>query len=1502
VAKSIIHVDADAFFASVEQAADPRLRGRPIAVGGEKRGVIASASYEAREFGITAAMPSAQAKKLCPRLVLLPGDFEKYEQFSRWMFSYAYDFTPDVEISSIDAGYLDLSGCRHAPRRVADTVRKAIYQALKISVSEGIGSSKLVSQIASKLRKPRALVQVEPGEEKQFLHPLPNRWLPGIGHHTAVRMNAAGLTHIGQIAATPVDCLALLVGSRAPLLHEFANGVDERPVTPATAAAKSYGSQHTFDEDVIDEALVDATLRRMADRLTAAARGDGRMIRTVTVKVRYNDMSEQQRSESLAEPTDLETDLYGRLRALLRRAWERRISLRMVSLKLSNLYAAYPRAELALEGPTRTYDARHRLANVVQELRHSYGNKAVMRGHDMLLTPTAKPCKNPEGSRPKSKIKNQKSKISSPFVPLRVHSYYSFLDSLLSPEDIVALAVKYECPAVAMTDAGNLHGAVRFAQAAQAAGIRPVIGAEIEVDRTTVLLYARDHKGYTNLCRILSGQGPGKPVRLTLRDFRFDTEGLIAVTAHATLAPHFPDAFYPAVALPPRATTVPPSNTVATPAIRYAAAGDHKDFEIIQSIRTLTLLNQSHPEKRRGAYGFPDPQSLRERFKDHPEMINLTQEIAGRCDFSFEFGKMQIPPFRAPRGMTAHGFLRELVLRGVRDRYGAGHARLLPQIEEELGMIEEVGYEEYFLVVWELLQACRGRGIEWITRGSAADSLVCYCLGISDVCPIRFELDFRRFLNRERMQLNKLPDIDIDFAHDRKDDVVDLMFKKYGSEHTATVGGFSTYQSRSALGDVAKVLGVSEYQVRRVTTMIPHLRARDLEDARNHVQCGDVPFDEEPFATAFRLARKLDGVPRNPKMHPCGVVLSRDPMAHLTPTFISAKQYPTTHLDMGAAEDIGLVKIDILAQGGLAVLRDARAMLRERGIKIDLKTCAVRDAEDGERGTDFEPRRARSFREQRDVWMQEHWTLKANPATPRTSQKLRALRELRGSESPAPRTQFSDPLIWDLICSGQARAVHHIESPAMISLCRMCNVRDIDTLIAIVSVIRPGAANEKKKQRFTRRYQGIEPVTYPHPSLASCLRTTFGMIVYEEQVLQVCDAFTAMSPGDADRLRRALNKRDWDKVRESGKLFWKSARACSHTEEEIKEVWLFLCGFNGFSFCKAHSTAYGVEAYQSAWMKTYFPAEFMAAVLTNGKGFYSPLVYVLECLRLGIRMLPPCVDDPGPGYRARNGNRIRVPLSSIKGLTAQVPLRALRERRRGPFTSLRDFLRRVHPTREESELLLRAGAFDPFAEKIAPDRVCRTPLFWDIQWLAGAYAPGQDSLLADTPDHPKPPGSRTEPTRLERLNAESELLGFTASGHPLDRHPDIAWETYCPVAELNQHLGKEVTCCGLIVIDRVVYHDDREQMKFITLADRTGLVETQMFKNTYKKFGLATVRYPVLEVTATVEPFDNENGFTLNIHRAGEPRKRMNEFEQKATKKTKEEDGVRQRANGASSS
>ncbi|HNQ89955.1 MAG TPA: DNA polymerase IV [Verrucomicrobiota bacterium] len=387
----ITHIDADAFFAAVEQAADPRLRGRPVAVGGNRRGIVASASYEARRYGIYTPMPTARARQLCPHLVLLPGDFEKYEQFSRWMFSYVYDFTPTVEICSIDEGYGDLTGARHPPLEIAATIRDAIRQALKITVSEGVGTSKLVSQIASKLRKPAAFEYVPPGHEVSFLNPLPNRWLPGVGPQTAARLNAAGLACIRQIAATPTDLLGLLVGRAAPQLHQFAQGVDPRPVVPRNAPAQSYSQQETFAQDQTDEPRLRAVLRRMADHLFARARAEGHSVRTLTVRIRYNDMAEDQAAESLVEPTDLETDVYSRLDRLLDRAWRRRVSLRLVALKLSHVYTGGYGAELPLDRPAQQRDARRRLADVIDQLRTQYGHTVLRRGHDFLLaaTPTA---------------------------------------------------------------------------------------------------------------------------------------------------------------------------------------------------------------------------------------------------------------------------------------------------------------------------------------------------------------------------------------------------------------------------------------------------------------------------------------------------------------------------------------------------------------------------------------------------------------------------------------------------------------------------------------------------------------------------------------------------------------------------------------------------------------------------------------------------------------------------------------------------------------------------------------------------------------------------------------------------------------------------------------------------------------------------------------------------------------------------------------------------------
>jgi error-prone DNA polymerase len=1335
----ILHLDADAFFASVEQAADARLRGKPVAVGGSTRGVVASASYEARRYGVGAAMPVAKARRLCPHLVVVPGHYEQYEHFSRMMFSYARDFTPLVEVGSIDEGYADLTGSRgRSPRDIAKEIRRAVRQSLRITLSEGLASNKLVAQVAGKSKKPDALVEVPAGGERDFLAPLDCHWLPGVGPQMAGMLRRAGLPRIGDVAAAHPGDLALFAGKAARELWEFAQGIDERPVVAEAGLAKSYSAQETFERDVTDEEWVEATLRAMADRLFAKVRAEGQAVRTLTVRLRYNDFEEAQRSVSLDEPVDLETSIYGVLGGLLRKAWERRVSLRLAGLRLSNLHRAVWCGSLSLLEARSDPAVLRRVAEAVDELRGRYGARAILRGHDLRLAEEpAERMKQPAIARPRP--------VSMPRVAA-VRTCYAFLDSLLTPARAVELAVQAGCEGIAVCDP-NLHGAVPFFQAARAFGIKAVLGAEVRVDGVPRKLFVQNQLGYRNLCRLLSDPAPG-------RDFwEAHREGLIEAKV---------------------------------PLLRCASPGDRGMLHVLRCIRDRTLAARTPPACRMDSLAWGDEIPMGQGSHNPPWADG---------DFNLAFEGLLFPAFDPPEACSPREFLARLARQGLAQRYGERASHHAAQLETELGMISRVGYEEYFLSVWALLQKCQRAGIEWITRGSAADSMVCYCLGISNVCPVRFELYFQRFLNPERMALHKLPDIDLDFAHDRRDEVVELLFGMHPPGHVAAVGGFHTFQARAALADAGKALGLPERVVRRMTEHFPgQSGAGDLEKtARGAPAWREGLFDEEPARTALELACRLDGLPRHAKMHPCGMVVCRRPVLDLTPVFPSAKGWLTTHFDMEAVEEAGLVKLDLLAQGGLAVLRDTRKNLAARGCLVPV-----------------------------------------------------------GYNGP-----WNAPEVWDMIANGEARGVHHIESPAMTTLAKMCGCRDIDTLVAIVSVIRPGAANALRKASFSRRAMGLEVPSYPHPSLEPVLRTTHGVVAYEEHILQIAEVFAGMPPGRADILRRALVKMRDAEVATLKDEFAQQALFKGRTPGEIEAVWSLVAGFRGYAFCRAHSTAYALEAWQAAWMKKHHPAEFLAAVLTHGKGFYPRLLYTLEARRLGIGLLPPDVNTASPGsYIAETPAWIRVPLSAIKDLGANVPRIIATERQHGPYHSLDDLVRRTRIAPHDLDLLLRGGALDGLVDS-------RTAGVWRVRQLA-AQGPALWNGNAPTAFREAPP--------LQQLHDEMEAFGFTISAHPLDLWPDIRWETYCPVATMGSFLKQRVTLCGIVVADRTHHQSDGRLMKFLTLCDRSGLVETELFARAYQRFGFETLRFPVLEVHGRVEPLECGRGHTLRIESVRRPR------------------------------
>lgn len=1029
---------------------------------------------------------------------------------------------------------------------------------------------------------------------------------------------------------------------------------------------------------------------------------------------------------------------------------------------------------------------------------------------------------------------------------LHCHSWYSLLDGTMTPEQVAEAAHAGGMPAAALTDRDTLAGAVRFYRRARELGVHPVIGAEVSLaGGGALVLLVENARGYENLCRLLTeaalaggespdgaqewtrkspgdeqaaGGGSSSPRRLnpagvTREQLARSSEGLICLAGERSpvgrallrgrtgeeelkflqsiygrnlaleITPHNENSLQLARFLVElaRRRRVPLAAAVDT---HYRNPREWLKYDILQSMRTLTLLGQSHPEKLPpGRYHWHSPEEIARHFGGLAQALANTVRIAERCQFDFELGDIRFPEFPCDNPVN---LLRAKVHAGLERRYGPSPSPAVRErLERELSIIEEVGYAGYFLVFADLVEWCASRGIETLARGSAAGSLVCYLLGISNVCPFRFGLCFERFLNRERMQFSKLADIDLDLPWDRRDEVIEHVFEKYGRDHAALIGAVHTFQGRSAVAEIARVYGIPEREARRFTEHLPRHHGDALEAVLETPECRNLPWNEEPYATVLRIAGELDGVPRHFAMHPCGLVLSADPLVRRMPLFVSSKGWLTTHYDMEDVEELGLLKMDLLGQAGLTVLRE-------------------------------------------------------------TLENIEANHQLRPDIS---RLDWNDAATWETIATGQARGVFHIESPAMTSLLVMTDCRDIDTLTAVESIIRPGAANEGKKLAFARRKQGLEPVEYAHPSLEPLLGDTYGLMAFEEHILLVANGFAGMPWGRADLLRRALVKnRDAAWIEKLGEEFRQCALALGRRPEEIDRVWQMLSEFRGYMFNKAHSAAYAVEAYAGAWLKTRYPVEFLAAVLSSRRGFYAPIVYVLEALRLGARLLPPDIHLSDPRRFTVRGAEIRLPLDQVRGLSQATLDRIVQGR---PFRDPADFYRRVVPGRPEWLALLKAGALDGFGEP-------RGSLFWRLQRLE-AY--GSRSRLVE----PEPPPA-FEPTAENRARWEAEVLGFPVSVHPLAlwaAHVD--WNAFLSAEELRRRqqdfYGRTVRVAGLIVADRR-HPAASGVMKFITLADWTGFLEAALFPDVYRSYGHWTVE-PVISLEAVVEPFDNRRGFTL---------------------------------------
>jgi DNA-directed DNA polymerase III PolC len=1037
------------------------------------------------------------------------------------------------------------------------------------------------------------------------------------------------------------------------------------------------------------------------------------------------------------------------------------------------------------------------------------------------------------------------------FISLHNRSSYSFALAITGPLQLAQFAARHGMYAIALTDRDGLYAAVPFQQACEQEGVKPIFGVESTLaNGATVVLLAMSSRGYANLCRLVSRRHLNDAA-LSQGDLCEHAVDLVCLLGGdlpesddmGKLRDAFGDRLYVELSIHCAADAqiarrrarwadereIP---VVATCASRCERPEDASLLKALSSVGTLTLLDQPHPDKPEGAFHLRTPAQMQRLFARRPDAIENTLKIADQCDVRLDLAQNRLPPYESPDGRPATEHLRSLAEAGCRRRYvdepplrGIGGPRptlaeAMKRLERELSIIEQVHYSEYFLVFDEIVQYCRREGIATLARGSAADSLVCYALGVSHACPFRFDLPFDRFINPDRARFSKMADIDLDLPWDRRDQVIRWVYDRWGHDRVAMIGCSNTYHARAAVAELGKVHGLPAREVHRLTRLLPHVTAGNLfraieqspearEELSGSLQIG------EPFRTILHMARDLEGLPRHWAMHPCGLVVSPTPLTDLVPVQPSPKGPLVAQYDMDAIEDLGFMKIDLLGQAGLSVLRDAVSEInRTEGAAVCLDT---------------------------DV-------------------------------------DYSEGQTWDMIARGDARGVHHIESPAMTSLLVQCDCRDIDCLTSVVAIIRPGAANQGKKEAFARRHQGFESPQYVHPDLIPVLEKTYGLMVFEEHILQVATAFAGMNLGRADVLRRALNKEDHDLIRELQGEFVAGAELQGRTSAEIDAVWATVSGFCGFMFNKAHSAEYAVEAFQGAWLKRRWPAHYIAAILSNYRGFYagSPtlpqILYVMEALRLGARFLPPCINRSREKFSIEPGVNetcaIRVPISHINSLSRDFVERHLAERKKGAFNSAEEFVARCQPGEAEAIALLDCGALECFG-------IERPMLFWQLRRWVRRSSAKCSTLWDDTArdEATAPPIALTQPTPRQVAQREMDLLGFPISTDPLthlgtdDEGRQIDWSRYLPAGELRKHFGRRVTLCGLMVADRINAATSGELMKFITLGDRSGFVEAVLFPDAYQQFGHLTAANPILAASGVVEPFENRLGCTFRVTR-----------------------------------
>jgi DNA polymerase-3 subunit alpha len=1049
------------------------------------------------------------------------------------------------------------------------------------------------------------------------------------------------------------------------------------------------------------------------------------------------------------------------------------------------------------------------------------------------------------------------------FVHLHLHTEYSLLDGANRTAELFALAREYGMSAVGLTDHGNMFGALEFYRQGQASGIKPILGCELYVapgsrfDRSSthgisdasyhLTVIAKDYQGYRNLIKLVTAgylEGFYYRPRIDKELLAKHREGLIILSGclsgevlhhlahgheeHARevarwykelmgeghyyleIQRHDLDgeaSFNEALLKLGRDLDIP---LVATNDCHYLKAEDAEPHEILLCIQTGKTLN----DPKRFAFSTPDfyfksPREMAERFRDIAGAVEHTLAIAEMCNLRIPLGETHLPRYQVPAGYTLDSYLERLVYERLRqrlqmlERRGQRLTSEMIQVYEqraahELRVIQQMGYSGYFLIVWDFIDYAKRQGIPvGPGRGSAAGSLVAYALGITELDPLRYHLLFERFLNPERVTL---PDIDIDFCQERRDEVIDYVTQKYGKENVAQIITFGTMMAKAVIRDVGRALDIPYGEVDRIAKLVPSRLNISLEDAiKEEPRLREIQQQGGAMARLMNTAKALEGLVRHASTHAAGVVISPEPLSEYLPLYKGSKGEVVTQYAMEDIEHLGLLKMDFLGLRTLTVLHNT----------------------------------------------------------------LRLINDSHGMEITLEEIPLDDGKTYQLLSEARTFGVFQLESQGLRDILRKLKPSVFEDLIALVALYRPGPLGSGMIDDFIQRKHGKAKVEYLLPELEPILSETYGIIVYQEQVMQIASAIAGFSLGRADLLRRAMGKKKPEVMAEQREIFLKGAVEHGFDQKKAEELFELMAYFAGYGFNKSHSAAYALIAYWTAYLKAHYPRQYMAALLTSEVQNTDKVIrYINESRDMEIDILSPDVNDSYRDFRVV-GEAIRFGLAAVKNV-GDGAIEAIIDAREagGPFASLFDFCQRVNlkvVNRRVVESLIKCGAFDTTGERRAQMMASLDDYLEAAQKRQRDREEGQTSLFdeIEEPSQPmlRPRGpSLPEWEESQLLAYEKEVLGFYITGHPLARFArQLRLYTTANTQTLGDcRDGEKVSLGGMVFKVRLQTTRKGDRMAFVTLEDVQGQVDVIVFPEVYKEYSAALENDQPVLVRGTV--------------------------------------------------